>query len=94
MEFGLLRPLEVFDGKRKLPLGGANQRGLLADLLIHANEVVSVDRLIDDLLGEAPPDMAVNALQTYMSQLRKVIEPERQSGGPGAFCRRSRPATF
>ena len=43
MEFGVLGPLEVRDGGRKLPLGGAKQRALLADLLTHANEVVSAE---------------------------------------------------
>ena len=52
MELGLLGPLEVCDGGRRLPLGGAKQRALLADLLIHANEVVSADRLVDDLWGD------------------------------------------
>jgi DNA-binding SARP family transcriptional activator len=52
VEFGRLGPVDVSDSGRSMPLGGAKQRALLADLLIHANEVVSVDRLIDDLWGE------------------------------------------
>jgi DNA-binding SARP family transcriptional activator len=45
----------------------------LAVLLIHANEVVSIDRLIDDLWGERPPPTARNSLQNLVSQLRKVL---------------------
>ena len=49
MEFRLLGPLEVLEGERVIPVGGAKQRALLAVLLLHANEVVSRDRLIDEL---------------------------------------------
>jgi hypothetical protein len=53
---------------------------VLAVLLLHANEVVSVDRLVDELWGERPPDSAANALQVYVSGLRKVLEPKRAAG--------------
>ena len=54
-------------------LAGRHQRALLALLLAHANEVVPLDRLIDGLWGEAPPDTAANVLQSYVSQLRKAL---------------------
>jgi class 3 adenylate cyclase/DNA-binding SARP family transcriptional activator len=74
VDFRILGPLEVLDQTgRSLPLGGAKQRALLAILLINANEVVSADRLIDDIWGNDPPTTASNALQVYMSQLRKVL---------------------
>jgi DNA-binding SARP family transcriptional activator len=78
VDFRLLGPLEVVDNGHILPLGGAKQRALLASLLLRANEVVSTDRLIDEIWGEAPPPTAVKVVQVYVSQLRKVIEP---SGG-------------
>ena len=49
MEFRALGPLEVRDGGRPVPLGAGKQRCLLDVLLLHANEAVSVDRLIDEL---------------------------------------------
>src|SRR3989304_9089966 len=73
MDFRILGPLEITAAGRTLPLGGAKQRALLAVLLLHANEVVSTDRLIDDLWGESPPETAGNALQVPVSQLRKVL---------------------
>jgi predicted ATPase/DNA-binding SARP family transcriptional activator len=73
MDFRVLGPVEVAEGDRVVPLGGAKPRALLATLLLHANEVVSVDRLTDVLWGEHPPDRATNALQVYVSQLRKAI---------------------
>jgi DNA-binding SARP family transcriptional activator len=83
MEFRVLGPLEVRRDSRPLTLGAAKQRAVLAILLLHANEVVSRDRLIDDLWGERPPESARNAIQVYVAQLRKVVEPERAQGRPG-----------
>jgi YVTN family beta-propeller protein len=54
-------------------LGGAQQRALLALLLIHRGEVVSTDRLIDELWGERAPPTAAKTVQGYISQLRKVL---------------------
>jgi DNA-binding SARP family transcriptional activator len=73
MEFRILGPLEIREEGRVLRLGGAKQRALLASLLLRANEVVSRDRLIDELWGASPPDTARTALQVYVSQLRKAL---------------------
>ena len=73
MEFRVLGPLEVVEHGSPLPLGGARQRALLALLLTRANEVVSTDRLIDELWGERPPRGAANALQYHVSRLRKQL---------------------
>ena len=63
-----------------LPLGGAKQRAVLALLLLRANEVVPIDRLIDELWGDSPPESAANMLQGYVSDLRKALEPGRTRG--------------
>src|ERR671925_1289554 len=73
MEFRILGPLEVSEEGRVLRLGGSKQRALLASLLLHANEVVSRDRLSDELWGASPPDTAPTALQVYVSHLRKAL---------------------
>src|SRR5918994_4473273 len=83
IEFGVLGPLEASRGGEPLHLGGGKQRALLAILLLNANEVVSSDRLIDELWGEAPPETAGKALQVHVSQLRKALAPERGPGEPG-----------
>ena len=75
MEFRILGPLEVVERDRSLPLGGARQRTLLALLLTRPNEVVSSDRLIDELWGAHPPKSPTNALQYHISQLRKTLAP-------------------
>src|SRR6266566_5689732 len=76
MEFRVLGPLEVIDGGEPVPLGGAKQRALLAVLLLHANTVVSRNRLIDELWGTSPPETAQTALQVHISQLRKRLGRE------------------
>jgi DNA-binding SARP family transcriptional activator/DNA-binding beta-propeller fold protein YncE len=73
MEFRILGPLEVLEEGLSVALGGAKQRALLAVLLLRANEVVSLDRLINELWGGEPPDTAHTALQVHVSQLRKLL---------------------
>jgi len=73
MDFRILGPLEVVDGDRPLTLKGSRLRALLVLLLTSANEVVSAERLIDELWGQRPPRTAGNALQYHVSQLRKAL---------------------
>jgi predicted ATPase/DNA-binding SARP family transcriptional activator len=85
VQFRILGPLEVLeDDGRPLVLGGAKQRALLAVLLLHVGQVVSAERLIDELWGEDPPETARSVLQVYVANLRKVLErgrPRRAAGG-------------
>lgn len=76
MEYRLLGPLEVRRGDQTLPLGGAKQRALLAILLLHANHVVGRERLSELLWNDEPPDTAAHVIEVYVSQLRKVFEPD------------------
>jgi DNA-binding SARP family transcriptional activator len=73
MEFRILGPLEAWDGERELSLGGPKPRALLALLLLHPNEVVPADRLIDELWGENSPEDAAAALRVNVSRLRKAL---------------------
>jgi DNA-binding SARP family transcriptional activator len=77
MEFRILGPLEVIEDDQSLPLGGARPRALLALLLTRPNQVVSTDRLVDQLWGASPPKTALNTLQHHVSQLRKLLGPDR-----------------
>jgi DNA-binding winged helix-turn-helix (wHTH) protein len=83
LEFRILGPLEVRDGDRGLVVRGEKQRLLLARLLLSANRVVSTDRLVEAIWGDAPPDTPDKALQMHVSQLRKLLEPERAPGRSG-----------
>jgi DNA-binding SARP family transcriptional activator len=72
MQFRILGPLEVADRGVLVSLAGA-ERALLAVLLLSANEVVSSDRLIDELWGAHSPRSGRTALQVRVSQLRKAL---------------------
>ena len=73
MEFRILGPLEVWNEGGEVSLGGPKLRALLAVLLLHANEVVAADRLIDELWGEDTPEGSRGALRVNVSRLRKAL---------------------
>jgi peptide/nickel transport system substrate-binding protein len=77
MEFRILGALEVRDGGRRVPLGAGKQRATLAILLLHANQVVPTERLIDELWAESPPETARKAVHVYLTRLRKALGPQR-----------------
>ena len=80
MDYRILGPLEVADGDRRIALGGERQRAVLGHLLLHRNEVVASERLIDELWGERPPPTAGKILQNYISQLRRVLGANGSDG--------------
>ncbi|TML62493.1 MAG: hypothetical protein E6G18_00430 [Actinobacteria bacterium] len=76
MDYRILGPLEALDGERQLPLGGARQRAVLALLLLHGNETLSRDVIVDELWGEDAPATAGKVLQNCVSALRKELPPD------------------
>jgi len=73
-DFRLLGPVEVAVDGRVIALGGVKQRALLALFVLHANEVVSRDFLIDELWGERAPASADHSIVVYVSRLRKALQ--------------------
>jgi len=71
VEFRVLGDLEVRRHGAAVPLGPRQQRAVLALLILHGGEVVSVDRIVDELWGEAPPPTAAKTVHVYVSRLRK-----------------------
>src|SRR5690349_14076877 len=86
MDYRILGSFEVRVDGRLVGLGGEKPRAVLAILLLYRNEVVSADRLIDDLWGETPPATAPSTLRVYVSRLRKALggagEPPAAAGSP------------
>jgi predicted ATPase/DNA-binding SARP family transcriptional activator len=84
VEFRILGPVEVIDAGRALPIGGAKQRALLSLLLLHANEYVSADRLMEDLWGDEADEGAGTRLRVAITRLRKALDagPTRRVASP------------
>jgi DNA-binding SARP family transcriptional activator/WD40 repeat protein len=74
LRFGVLGPLEVTRTGQRLRLGGERQRALLALLLLHANELVSTEQLVDQLSGGDASEGAVNSLYVAVSRLRRLLQ--------------------
>jgi DNA-binding SARP family transcriptional activator/WD40 repeat protein/energy-coupling factor transporter ATP-binding protein EcfA2 len=89
--FRLLGQLEVTDGNDPVRFGEGRQRSVLVFLLLHRNEAIASERLIDALWGEAPPATAAKVLQNYVGRLRRALgdrEGERlQTRGRGYALR-------
>ena len=84
-EFRLLGPLEAVVDGRPVQLAAAKPRALLALLLLNRNQVVSSERLIDELWADEPPATAMKTLQVYVSQLRKELGAERLVTRPPGY---------
>jgi DNA-binding SARP family transcriptional activator len=91
LDFRILGPLEVVGETGAVHLGGPKRRAVLAILLLEANRVVPIERLADDLYGDAAPASAVTQLQGHISQLRKLLDPDRGAGAPGSLLETREP---
>lgn len=84
MEFRVLGPLVVIDRGTPVRLSARRQRALVAALLLRRGEALSRDALIDAIWGNDAPGSAASVLRLYVSQIRRVLPPERLvTGRPG-----------
>ena len=86
MDFRILGPLEVAKGSEPVPVPGARQGALLAFLLLHGNEVVPTDRLLDELWHGEASERSQNALQQVVSRLRRALDPDRLLTRPPGYA--------
>src|SRR5215472_10265106 len=92
VDFRVLGPLEVETECGPVELRGDKRRGLTAYLVVHRGNLCRTDQLIEALWHDEPQAGAVGTVQTYVSQLRKLLGTETiltRSGGyvldaPGA----------
>lgn len=82
LEFRVLGPLQVLRGDELVPVDSPKQRALLALLLVHAGQVLSTDRILEEIWGDDPPGGGARTLQVHVSNLRKMLEPDRGQGQP------------
>jgi DNA-binding SARP family transcriptional activator/WD40 repeat protein len=95
MEFRVLGSVEVVqNGNGSIRLGGPKQRAVLAHLLLRANHLVPTEVLIDEVWGDAPPETARNAVQSYASHLRKALGPDRLEGSRAGYRLLVEPSEF
>lgn len=74
----MLGPLMIRNASGTVTLPSAKQRALLAVLVLESpHDVVSAERLIDELWGDDPPATAGKALQVHVSNLRRILGPEQ-----------------
>lgn len=91
MEFRILGPLEILHGGDPLQLPAGQRRSLLIDLLLHADEAVSVDQLVDDLWQDNAPATAGKIVQLHVSHLRRQLGSERIERTATGYLFRLRP---
>jgi DNA-binding SARP family transcriptional activator len=84
MDIQVLGPLEIRGARGLLALGGLKQRAVLAMLGLNLNRMVSTQFLIEGLWGEQAPPSATNAVQVYVSRLRKTLQTPSESDRAGA----------
>ncbi|MHB1139091.1 MAG: AAA family ATPase, partial [Microthrixaceae bacterium] len=77
MQITILGSFRVHRDGTDLELGGPKQRAVLAALVVERGETVSIGRLLDVVWGDEPPEQAEASLQSYVSKLRKELEPDR-----------------
>jgi DNA-binding SARP family transcriptional activator/tetratricopeptide (TPR) repeat protein len=77
LDFQVLGPFQVVVDGAALPVGGPQQRAVLALLTLRANEVVSVDAIVDGVWGERAPGSAIGVVRTYVSRLRRILTGTR-----------------
>jgi class 3 adenylate cyclase/DNA-binding winged helix-turn-helix (wHTH) protein len=94
MEYRILGPLEVVDEGRPVPLDRRRLRALLGFFLLHANDLVTSDRLIDEVWGPNPPKTAAASLQNHISRLRKALGAETILSQAGGYVLRVDPERF
>jgi DNA-binding SARP family transcriptional activator len=85
VQFSILGPLIVRDGEEEVQIGGGRRRALLLRLLVDRNRVVTSDRLVEDVWDGSPPPAAASTLQSHISQLRRVIGPDRLRTEGGGY---------
>src|ERR1700761_8700927 len=73
VQFRIRGPLGALREGESLSLGGERQRALLAVLLVHANETVSTERLVEQLFGRSGSNSQINAIPVAGFRPRRAL---------------------
>jgi DNA-binding SARP family transcriptional activator len=88
VQFSLLGPVRAWRGPAELDLGPNQQRAVLALLLVRANQLVTIDDLIDLLWEQNPPSSAINVIYKYIGAIRRLLEPGLEARRSGRWLTR------
>jgi DNA-binding SARP family transcriptional activator/tetratricopeptide (TPR) repeat protein len=98
LRISVLGPVRAWIGERELSLGPGRQRAVFAALTANVNRLVSRDELIEAVWGETPPATATGSVYTYISGLRRSLDPDRRghademlASGPSGYTLRLAP---
>ncbi|HEV7829997.1 MAG TPA: BTAD domain-containing putative transcriptional regulator [Pseudonocardiaceae bacterium] len=91
MQWRALGPVEAVVAGRPADLGPPRQRALFALLLSRVDRPVAIDAVIEDLWSGDPPAAAMTSLRAYVSNLRRVLEPDRPPRAPATVLRTRAP---
>lgn len=80
MDIRVLGPVEIMVGMRRMDLGHARQRAVLAVLVVELNQVVPTESLIDRVWGDEPPDSARNLIHGYVGKLKTALASASEPG--------------
>jgi predicted ATPase/DNA-binding SARP family transcriptional activator len=90
VEVRALGTLEVLDDDgRPVTIGGPRPTTILLALALAGGKVVSADGLVEEVWGGRPPRSAVETLHSYLSRIRRVLEPDRSAHGAATALVRS-----
>lgn len=92
IEFRVLGPVEAWSAGRSLPLGGRQQRALLALLLLEPGRPISVDVLTEELWHGKPPPGAAKSLRVYVSRMRSALAADVVVARPPGYALDVEPA--
>ena len=88
VQFSVLGPLRAWRGSAELDLGPNQQRAILAMLAVRANQLVTIDDLIELLWDQNPPNSAINVIHRYIGAIRRLLEPELVARSSGRWLTR------
>jgi DNA-binding SARP family transcriptional activator len=82
MQWRALGPVEAVVAGQPADLGPPRQRALFGLLLSRVDRPVAVNTVIEELWSGDPPPAAMASVRAYVSNLRRVLEPDRPPRAP------------
>src|SRR5438067_6140174 len=91
MDFQVLGPVAVCTPAGHVDAGPLRQRAVLAALLVDCGQPVPVDVLVERVWGTDAPERAARTLHTYITRVRRVVEPAHLDRRPDGYLLRVDP---